>query len=284
MLWGNHALGGDVAGNKKSVRTITGTDLREHTSRYYTPDKIVISVAGNVQHEDVVRQIAKLWDRVAPGTSTPQTTAPALLGDGPPVQVHRKRTAQANMILGGPALPYTDERRAVQDVLDSLLGAGMSSRLFVELRENSGLAYAISSFVRTYTDVGAIGIHAAVDDEKLPAALGIILRELDRICIELVGEVELRKVKEFIKGHTLLSQERSGNVAHWAGWQELMLGRIESVDEVLDRIEGVSPHDIISLANEVFSRERLLLALVGPFSDVSPLVDSLATPMADMLR
>jgi predicted Zn-dependent peptidase len=284
MLWGSHALGGDVAGTKKSVRTITGTDLRAHTSRYYTPENIVVSVAGNIQHDDVVRQVAGLWDRVAPGPGAPHMSPPAPMNDGLPVQVHRKRTAQANMILGGSALPYSDERRGVQDVLDTLLGAGMSSRLFVELRENSGLAYAISSFVRTYSDVGAIGIHAAVDDEKLPAALEIILRELDRISTELVSEVELRKVKEYIKGHTLLGQERSGNVAHWAGWQELMLGRIESVDEVLERVERVSPGDILALANELFRRERLMLALVGPFTDVSHLVDSLASPRAAMLR
>jgi predicted Zn-dependent peptidase len=276
MLWPGHTLGLDVAGTIRSASTISASDLQAHTANFYTPDNLVVSIAGNVEHDEVVRQVEALWAAAVPGNGAPRWDSPEQLLSVERVRLHKKRTAQTNLILGAHALPYTDERRAVQDVLDGVLGAGMSSRLFVELRENRGLAYSISSFVRTYADVGAFGIHAAIEGSNLVPTLEVLLRELDRIASEPVGEAELRKVKEYIKGHTLLSLERSGNVAHWAGWQELMLGRIESVDEVLQRVERVAPGDVLRLAADLFSRERLLLALVGPASDVPTLVDMLA--------
>jgi predicted Zn-dependent peptidase len=149
-------------------------------------------------------------------------------------------------------------------VLDALLGGGMSSRLFVRVRENLALAYSVSSFVKNYHDVGAFGVHAAVDNDRVIPALGAIMDELKRIAGERVPEQELRKVKEFIKGHTMLSLERSGYVAHWAGWQELMLGRIDLVDDVLAKIEEVTADDVLELASRLFRTERLALAVVGP--------------------
>src|SRR5207248_1197528 len=126
------------------------------------------------------------------------------------------------------------------------------------------LAYAVASFLKTYSDTGAFGVYAAVDNDRVPAALKAIVSELQKICESGVPEVELRKVKEYIKGHTLLSLERSGYVAHWAGWQELMLGRIDSVDEVLGRIEAVTADDVLRLAQKLFAPGNLHLAVVGP--------------------
>jgi predicted Zn-dependent peptidase len=179
--------------------------------------------------------------------------------------VYYKETEQTNLVLGVPALPYTHPDRYAQEVLDALLGGGMSSRLFAHVREDLGLAYSVSSFVRTYADAGAFGVYAAVDNERVDETLQAILRELVRIGRELVSEQELRKVKEYIKGHTLLSLERTGYVAQWAGWQELVLGRIESVDDALARIEAVTADDLLRLSAELFSEEKLHLAVVGPF-------------------
>jgi predicted Zn-dependent peptidase len=157
-----------------------------------------------------------------------------------------------------------DEERFTQDVLDAILGGGMSSRLFIEIRENRGLAYHVASFLRTYSDAGAFGVHAAVDNERVSDTLGAIMSELARVRETLVPAGELRKVKESIKGHTLLSLERSGYVAHWAGWQELMLDRIEAVDEVLERVEAVTAEDVLALAQRLFATEKLHLSVVGP--------------------
>jgi predicted Zn-dependent peptidase len=269
MMWGKHPLGQDVAGSTRSVKRIARDDLVAHIAEHYSPSNIVISVAGNVTHETAVREAERLWgdiqDRRAEGVgvSSPRVE------EGPRVKVRRKRTEQSNLILCVPALPYTHPDRHVQDVLDALLGGGMSSRLFVELRENLGLAYSVGSFLKTYADVGAFGVHAAVDNEQVAPAARSIIKELYRIRDERVPEVELRKVKEYIKGHTLLSLERSGYVAHWGGWQELMLGRIETIDEVVDRIEEVTSEDVQTLAGRLFSPEAMRLAVVGPFKDSS---------------
>ncbi|MDQ3928320.1 MAG: insulinase family protein [Chloroflexota bacterium] len=278
LMWGEHPLGRDIAGTKATVRRIKRKDLTGHLEVGYRPDRIVVSVAGNVDHEQVVEEVGRRWGDLAPANHShnlPDPDAPHLNGSGPKVLPFRKRTEQTNFILGVPALPYTDPERYTQDVLDALLGGGMSSRLFVEIRENRGLAYAVSSFVRSYRDTGAFGVHAAVDtDQLLPAVQGV-LEELKRMRETAVSETELRKVKEYIKGHTLLSLERSGYVAHWGGWQELMLGRIESVDDVLDKIESVTPDDIARLSEQLFREERLNLAFVGPQKDAEALQSAL---------
>ena len=182
---------------------------------------------------------------------------------------YRKRTEQTNVIVGVPALAYTHPRRFTQDVLDAILGCGMSSRLFVELRENRGLAYSVSSFVKTYSDTGAFGVHAAVDNGDLTPVLDGIMGELKRIRDERVSDTELRKVKEYIKGNTMLSMERSGYVAQWAGWHELLLGRIDSPEHVLDKIEHVAPEDVQELATDLFQTSKLHMAVVGPVKDES---------------
>ena len=270
LMWGQHPLGRDIAGTKATVRRMKRKDLAGHLEVGYRPDRIVVSVAGNVEHAQVVAEVERRWGDLAPitdGYLLPDPDAPHLNGSGPKVLPFKKRTEQTNFILGVPALPYTDPDRYTQDVLDALLGGGMSSRLFVEIRENRGLAYAVSSFVRSYRDTGAFGVHAAVDtDQLLPAVQGV-LDELKRIRETAVSETELRKVKEYIKGHTLLSLERSGYVAHWGGWQELMLGDIQTVDDVLEKIEAVTSDDVAHLSGRLFREERLNLALVGPHRD-----------------
>lgn len=265
LMWPGHSLGKDVAGTKSTVKKITRDDLIKHVEKYYRPDALVVSVAGNVHHDDVVEAISRLWlDMPRSENGIHRENIAPVVEPGPKLTLYKKQTEQANLLVGVPALPYTHPGRYTQDVLDGLLGAGMSSRLFVEIRENRGLAYAVSSFVKTYHDVGAFGVHAAVDSERVEETVKAIMDELSRIKHEPVPAVELRKVKEYIKGNTLLSLERSTYVAHWAGWQELMLGHIEPMDEVLDKIEAVTAEEVQTLAGQLFTTQGLHMALVGP--------------------
>jgi predicted Zn-dependent peptidase len=276
LLWGDHPLGRDVAGTKASLKRIKRADLLAHVEGYYRPYAMVVSVAGNVSHEQVVDEIASLWSDLSysPNGRLHDVASPSN-PDVPKIKTYRKRTEQTNLIVGVPAFPYTHAQRYTQDVLDTLLGCGMSSRLFVEIRENKGLAYSVSSFVKTYYDSGAFGVHAAVDNDRVEAALTAIIGELDRVKNELVPEVELRKVKEYIKGNTLLSLERSGYVAHWGGWQELMLGRIETMDEALEKVEQVTAEQVRDLANELFVRDKMRLAIVGPTQKDEPRLEAI---------
>jgi predicted Zn-dependent peptidase len=278
LLWPDNPLGQDVAGTMKSVKRIKRNDLADHVNSHYKPESIVVSVAGNVTHAQVVQEVERRWLDLRGGRDAiPRSSkiTPLSSTGGPYHAFYKKRTEQTNLVLGVPALPYTSPRRYVQDVLDSLLGGGMSSRLFVELRENMGLAYSVSSFVKSYDDVGAFGVHAAVDNGTVVPALSAIISELRRIRDDGVSETELRKVKEYIKGHTLLGLERSGYVAYWAGWQELMLNRVDSVEYALGRVEAVSAEDIRQLTGELFTTSKLHLAVVGPVAKQDELVAAL---------
>lgn len=272
LLWPRHPLGQDVAGSKATVKRITRDNLMAHVEHYYRPDALVVSVAGNVQHDQVVESVSRLWsDMPRSGNGIHRENVSPQIEKGPRSTHYKKRTEQVNLLVGVPALPYTHPGRYTQDVLDGLLGAGMSSRLFVEIRENRGLAYAVSSFVKSYSDVGAFGVHAAVETERVGETISAIMQELSRIKHEPVSEVELRKVKEYIKGNTLLSLERSTYVAHWGGWQELMLGHIEPMDEVLNRIDAVTAEEVQTLASQIFNTEGLHMSLVGPALDMEKL-------------
>jgi len=270
MLWGDHPLGRDIAGSRQSVRRIKRKDLVAHVDEHYRPESLVIAVAGKVTHEQVLEHASRLWGDVEPRVAVPELVTPVPdESGGPRIMAYHKRTEQTNLMVGVPALPYTHPRRFSQEVLDAVLGLGMSSRLFVELRENRGLAYSVSSFVKPYKDTAAFGVHAAVDHADLTPALEGIMGELKRVRDEPVPETELRKVKEYIKGNTMLSMERSGYVAHWAGWQELMLGYIESPEAILDKLEQVTAADVQELAAELFQTPKLHMAVVGPVKDES---------------
>ena len=191
LLWGSHPLGRDVAGSRQTVRRIKREDLLHHVTRHYCPDAMVFSVAGNVEHGAVVEEVNRLWgDLPANGSpeeahdSTPQLSEVS----DPQITVFKKDTEQANLILGVRALPYTHPNRYAQDLLDSILGGGMSSRLFVQVRENLGLAYAVASFLRTFSDVGAFGVFAAVDNERAGDTIRAIMAELSRIREQMVPE------------------------------------------------------------------------------------------------
>lgn len=266
LMWGHHPLGQDIAGTRQTVRRLKRQDIVDHIHSRYRPASIVLSVAGNVTHDAVVREVERLW-QAAPDWArggVEQANEPPPVEAGPKLRYYHKDTEQTNLIVGVPAFPYTHPLRYAQDVLDTILGGGMSSRLFVSIREDRGLAYSVSSFLRTYADVGALGVHAAVDNDRLVPTLEAVMSELKRIRDTPVPETELRKVKEYIKGHTLLGLERSGYVAHWAGWQELMLGKIEPVDDAIEQIEAVSADQVMEVAQYLFSTDKLHLSVVGP--------------------
>ncbi|MDQ2809957.1 MAG: insulinase family protein, partial [Chloroflexota bacterium] len=183
------------------------------------------------------------------------------------VRLVPKDTEQTQLCLGVPALPYTAADRYVQMLLDSILGGGMSSRLFVEIREKRALAYTVASYLETLHDVGELVVYAAVDNEQPANCLEGVLHELDRLRQSPVPEVELQKVKEYNKGGLLLSLESSMSVASRAGRQELLIDRILDIDEIIERIDAVTVGQVQDLAGRLFRADRLNLSLVGPFEE-----------------
>ncbi|MFC2025549.1 M16 family metallopeptidase, partial [Chloroflexota bacterium] len=188
----------------------------------------------------------------------------------PRLQVERRDTEQAHLCLGLPGLSLLHPKRYTLDLLNVILGAGMSSRLFTEIRDKLGLAYDVHSHVDHLLDSGSVTVYAGVEPKNLPVAIKAILKQLSQLK-EPISESELSKAKELTKGRLLLSMEDTRNAAGWAGSQEILTGRILTVDQVTSIINAITADELKELAQELLIGEHLRLAIVGPVTDDAPL-------------
>ncbi len=262
MLWPDHPLGRDIAGTQESVSAITREMILEHVAQFYVPSNIVVSVAGNVGHDDIVRQLESLCDGWATH-SVPASRRFTNEQQSPKLRIQYRRTEQAHISIALPGLPMTDPGLYALDLLSVILGEGMSSRLFVEIREKQGLAYDIHSTVAHFADCGAFFVNAGVDPKRVYAAVDTILAEVSRLK-EGVAEEELEKAKRLATGRMLLRMEDTRAVSSWFASQELLLGHVHEMDEVVESIESVTSEEVRSLANQLLTTEKLNMAVVGP--------------------
>ena len=274
MLWPDHPLGREVGGTKESVGTIDRQMVVDHLERYYTPGNIVVSVAGNISHEEVVDQVAALSQGWRSG-ATPEWTPFTGSQSEPKLRLEYRRTEQAHLSIALPGLSMTHPDRYALDLLNVMLGDGMSSRLFMEVRERQGLAYDIHSGVTHFEDCGALVITAGVDPKHVYEAVDTILVEVARMR-QGVPEEELERAKNLSAGRLMMRMEDTRSVAGWQGIQEALLGEILEVDEVVGRMRKVTPADVRKVANDLFLTERLNLAVVGPCRGQRRLERSLA--------
>jgi predicted Zn-dependent peptidase len=269
LLWPGHPLGRDIAGDRDSVAGISREMILGYLSQQYLPGNTVISIAGALKHREMItaaNQALGGWaDRQHhPGYKAyKERTFPRL-------NVESKDTEQAHLCLGLSGLPLLHPKRFILDLLNVILGEGMSSRLFTEIRDRLGLAYSIHSYVDHFLDTGAITIYAGVEPKNLPVAIKSILEQLSELR-ELVPEAELAKAKELAKGRLLLRMEDSRSVAGWMGGQEILTGRILSVDQVTSIIDAITAEELRQLAQELLVDSQLRLAVVGPISRDEPL-------------
>lgn len=279
LLWPDHPLGRDVGGVPETVRSLPRDALLSLKEVQYRPNNAVVSVAGRVDPERVVEMVARRLGDWEPGTPRPWAPAPPAL-PGPRVGVERRRTEEAHIALGVPGLSARDPGRYAQDLLNTVLGEGMSSRLFLEVRERQGLAYEVHSTSDHFADCGALVIYAGVDPRRAERAVLSILGELERVARDLSPE-ELEKAREMVRGRLLMRMEDTRAVAFWWGAQELLLGEHRSVEEVLERVARVGLEECRDLARRLFRPEALRLAVVGPFRSAARferLVDGRLTP------
>ncbi len=262
MLWSGHPLGRDTAGSKESVAAITRDMLFGYLAKQYQPSNTVVAVTGDIQHQEAVAAINQIL-----GKWTDQQPRPGYLAyqeqPAPRLRIEKRDTEQVQLCLALPGLSLFHPKRFSLDLLNVILGEGMSSRLFVQIRDKMGLAYSISSYVDHFLDTGSIIISAGVETKNLPLAIEAILKELSQLR-ERVPESELNKAKEFSKGRLLLRMEDSRIVAGWLGGQEILTGRILSVDELISIIDAVTAEDLQQLAQELLVSNQLRLAIVGP--------------------
>jgi len=273
LSWPDHPLGRDVAGTRESA--LDRQALLDYMRHYYVPGNVVISVAGHVEHQAVVDELTRLLGDWTDGER--RDFLPAEDNQtSPRLRVHYKDTEQAQLCLSVPGLHRLHPDRFALRVLNTILGEGMSSRLFLEIREKRGLAYSVSSYISTLEDVGTAGVYAGVDPARIQEAIRAILAEWDRLRQEPVSEEELDKAREYFKGRLLLQMEDTFSVAAWFGQQELMTpDEVLTVDQVVAELDKVTVEDVQRLAQRLFVGEKLNLAVVGPFEEEDEFRDSL---------
>lgn len=270
-LWNGHPLGRPIIGSEETVEAITRDELIAYLREHYRADRLVVAAAGDLVHEQVVELVEQYFGDLKPGS--PADSHPARLADARPcVQLLDRPTEQAHLCVAWPALPYTDERRFVQGMLDAVLSSGMSSRLFKEIRERQGLAYEVYGYLREYADVGQGVVYTGTDVERAERALRAVRNELEKLVREPVPTEELERVKELRVGRIVMGLEDSRAVASWIGGQELVFGEVLTPEEVIARIRAVTSEEIQALAQELFHPDRFALAVIGPFDDPEPLL------------
>ena len=262
MLWPGHPLGRDIGGTRESVGGISREMILDFVSAYYTPDNIVVSVAGNVSHDDVVAQVERLSESWEPGGRNEWTPYNGAQHE-PQSKVEYRKTEQAHMSIALPGVSLTHPQRYALDLLSVALGEGMSSRLFVEVREKRGLAYDVHSAVSHFTDTGAIVVSAGVDPKRVYDAVQTILEQVGALRNGL-PEDELEKAKRLSAGRLMLRMEDTRAVASWMGQSETLLGNIAHVDDVMKQVNAVTIDDVLCLANDILVSDRLNIAVVGP--------------------
>ena len=261
-LYPNHPLGRDVLGDEATIGAMSRDEIASFHRRHYRPANIVVAAAGDLDHDKVVEGIERRFAG-PPGGSAPPRAAPA----GTPARlavVHRP-TEQAHVVIGVPALDRDDERRYALAVLEHVLGGGMSSRLFQEIRETRGLAYSVYSYRSSYQGAGALAVYAGTAPGRAREVIGLIHDELDRIRDGGITERELRLAQGHLRGSTALSLEDSGARMSRLGRSQLVHGRVPTLDEVDRRLGSVGLDEVAEVAAEVLGSPRTL-AVVGPFT------------------
>jgi predicted Zn-dependent peptidase len=263
-MWPNQPLGRDVAGSEASVTGITREATVDYMRRQYVPNNMVVAVAGAIEHDEIVRFIDGALGDWQPGK--PSSWFPAVDGqNGSRAAVKYKRTEQAHIELAVHALSSQDPDRFPLDMISVILGEGMSSRLFMELREKRALCYDVHSYASHYLDTGAFAVYAGVDPKKAVEATGALLQELSKLRADGVTPEELTKAKELSKGRLLLRMEDTRSVSGWLGGQEMLNGFVRTPDEVVELFDAVTVDDVKRVAGQLFDASKLTLALVGPF-------------------
>ena len=273
LLWPGHPLGRDIAGSRQSVTALTRDAMLNYLHRQYRPDNTVMTIAGNIQHREMVTAVNQVigdWTSQQPHLRYP-AYEPI---QGRRVQVEKREIEQVHLCLALPGLSLFHPKRFTLGLLNIILGEGMSSRLFTEIRDRLGLAYSIHSYVEHFLDSGSVTVYAGVEPKNLETVIKVILEQLNQLK-EIVPEPELAKVKELSKGRLLLRMEDSRNVAGWMGGQEILTGRILSPDDVISIIEAITAEELQQVAKELLVAEQLHLAVVGPVQQDEPLEELL---------
>lgn len=266
LMYGDQPVGWDVIGTESNVSSFTREQLIAYRSAHYVASATTVFVAGDIDESAAIRAVGDAFTRVS---STPKSPKAAVIEHqtGPRITTVFKETDQTHLIIGLPTFPVLDPRNPAMSVLSTVLGRGMSSRLFARMRDELGICYYVRAGNESFTDHGLFTIGAGVDNSRVEIAIKEILAQCALLKNELVGAEELKKAKDYISGTTALELETSEARAEFSAYQEVLKHKIEAPDEIVGRIQAVTAEDIRSVAREVFVTDKLNMAIVGRFKD-----------------
>ena len=263
-VFGDHPLGRAVIGRAEVIRRAQRQEIADFHDGRYVPTNVVIAAAGSVDHDALVAMARDSGPSA--GAEAPPSGGPPDPG-APTVLFERKDTEQYHVCLGAPGVSRHDDRRFALRVLDAIIGGTSSSRLFQEIREKRGLAYAVYSFSSQYADTGQVGVYLGTGPDQLAEAMRVLAAELDRMREDPASDEELARAKENAKGRLVLSLESTSTRMNRLGASILTGVPLLSVDELIDRIDAVTIHDVRELVDTLYPRERLSVAGIGPDDD-----------------
>jgi predicted Zn-dependent peptidase len=263
-MWPEHSLGRPILGTPETVEKFSPKVLHNRFKEWFAPDHLLVTAAGNVTHQQVIDLVQKQFGHLKPSGGldnhvAPQTSAPIQLDRKPDLK-------QVHMCLGVPSLPIAHDRRFVVAVLNNLLGGGMSSRLFQNIREKRGLAYAVFSEVTPYSDAGMFTVYAGTAKETVGQVVDLTVAEFRALKESLVAEEEILRAKNHLKGSLMLSLESTSSRMSNLARQEIYFGKFFSLDEILASIEAVTREDVQALAQDFFRSEQISATVLGPLN------------------
>jgi len=263
-IFGEHPLGRRVLGSAEVISSIPIPEIGAYHRSRYTGGNLVVAAAGNLEHEQIValaeRKLAPPADGQSPGVIPPET-------DGATVAFQRKETEQYHVCLGGPGLDRSDERRFALAILDAVFGGSTSSRLFREVREKRGLAYAVGSYIQQFADGGLVGLYVGTREDNVEEACRVIAEELGSLHAEGISDEELVRAKEHVKGRMVLSAESTGARMSRIGKAVLFGTPLYTLDELLAKADAVEGDQVAALARELYAPDALSAAAIAPDED-----------------
>jgi len=259
-IWKDHPLGHSVIGRVPTVNRIGRNDLLQLLDEQYRGCRLMVCAAGDVDHQDLLRRVEKAFSSISAGNSAPISSAPQ---HNAAVQIVEKNLEQVHLCLAYPGVPQNHPQRFTMNLINTILGASMSSRLFQMVREERGLAYSIYSYLNSHSDTGSLVIYGGTAPEDVPQLLNVTQEQLSNLKQVRVDDTELERAKGQLKGGLLLSLESSDNRMSRLAKGEIFLGRQYAIDEIVNEIHRVTPEMIQEMANRLFVSGTCNLQMIG---------------------
>lgn len=266
LLYGDTPLGRDTAGDKEVIKQIKRSDFLSYLKSYYSPGNMTVVVAGSFKQDEVIASVKKFFGGIKSFKISSYVKIKEKQAK-PESLIKFKKTEQAHLCLGVRTFSYSHPDRYILAILATILGGGMSSRLFHEVREKRGLAYYVRTSSDHFLDAGSLVTQAGVDLRRIEEAVKVILAQYYKMTKRISQKKEIQKAKEYLKGHLILELEDSRGVASLFGSQEILEKKIKTPEEIIRKIDGVTADNIQNVAKDIFLDQKLNLAIIGPFED-----------------